>query len=254
MRTKTELFFRSLVFFGLSGLLASCNLYTGFGTAGSDEAKIEQALSCLHDNNYDCAIENYGKLSDATEKNRRLCQVNLARAGLTLSVLINKLGSGTGSASALGDLATAILPWTQVKQTAIEAAAAPCDAYYAASTTSKINQVLEVLSGVMDCAVRLAKADQFVAKSDADTACTTAGNNDGKVTAADVADNGNGMITATGMCTADAKACKDRISATKGAAQGGDGDLDALINQLTTLTGVSTGDAIRNILRTKVAP
>ncbi len=240
-----------MVFFTLG--LASCNLYSKFGSTGSDEGKIEEALKCLHDGNYPCAIENYTALSDATEKARRLCQVNLARAGLTLNVLINELGSGTDSATALGDLGTAIMPWTQEKQTAVEAAASPCDTYYNTDTSSQYGKVLSTLSGLMDCAVRLAKADQFQASSDGDTTCTTPGNADGQVTASDVSDQTNGTITTGGMCTSDATACKNRIVTTSGTS-GGDANLDALIGQLTSLTGASTGDAIRNILRTKVAP
>lgn len=253
MNQKIDLLFRSLLMVFLTLGLASCNLYSKFGSSGSDEGKIEEALKCLHDGDYACAIANYSALADATEKARRLCQVNLARAGLTLPVLINELGSGTDSATALGDLATAILPWTQEKQTAIEDAASPCDTYYAADTASQYGKVLSTLSGLMDCAVRLAKTDQFVAKSDGDTECTTAGNGDSKITAADVSDQSNGTITTGGMCTSDATVCKNRISATSGSS-GGDQNLDALISQLTGLTGVSTGDAIRNILRTKVAP
>ncbi len=255
MNQKKQIVFRALTAITLVLALASCNIYSKFGSTGSDEGKTEEALKFLQQNppDYDGAIEQYSALSDTNEKNRHLCQVNLARAGLTLPVLINDLGSGGGDATAIGDLATAILPWTQEKQTAVEAAAAPCDAYIAAAPTLQFAKILQTLSGLMDCAVRLARTDQFVARSNGDTTCTTAGNNDGAVTRADVSDQTNGTITTSGMCTADAVACKNRIVSTGGVTSG-DTDVDGLAGQLTTLTGFATGDAIRNFLRTKVAP
>jgi hypothetical protein len=253
MNQKIELAFRSFAtVFALVGL-ASCNLYSGLSSVGTDQGRVEEALKCLHDGDYECAIAQYTALENTDERNRRLCQVQLARAGLTLPVLINQLGSGTEESSSLGDLAQAILPWTQEKQTAVEAAAVPCDAYFAAAPTSELAQVLSTLSGAMDCAVRLAKTDTLVASSDTDTVCTTPGNKSGTITADDVSDNADGSITAVGMCTTDATACKTRIAATSGAG-GGDENLDSLVGQLTGLTGASTGTAIRSILRTKVAP
>lgn len=254
MNKNIALALRSLVMACLLVGLASCNIYSKLGSLGSDEAKIEEAMKCLHEGDFDGAIVQYTALEDTTERARRLCQVQLARAGLTLSVMINQLGSGTSSASILGDLATAILPWTQEKLTAVVAAVTPCGDYLKANATSQYAKVLVSLSGVMDCAVRLAKTDTLVASSDGDTACTTAGNGDGKIDASDVSTSTNGTITTgTGMCTADATACKDRLLATAGG-KGGDANIDEIVAQLTTFTGVTAGDALRKILRSKVAP
>jgi hypothetical protein len=252
-------FARSLALASLSAVLVSCNLYTPFGSTRTDEGKVEQALKCLHESpaDYACAIENYSAISDATEKNRRLCQVNLARAGLTLSVMINTLGSGTGDASVLGEVANAIIPWTQEKDTAVEALTEPCDAYAAATAASEatdddqFGSALRGLSAVMACAVRMAKTDQFVGSSDSDTECTTAGNGDKVVTSEDISDNADGTISAKGMCSADAIKCRDRL-ATVGSG-GGDQNISDLLAQFSSLTGVSAADAVRNLLRTKTA-
>lgn len=253
MNPKIDRLFRTLAMVFFTAALASCNLYSKFGSTGGDDGKIEEALKCLHDGDYACAIEQYNAIVDTTEKAKRLCQVQLARAGLTLNVLITQLGS---SSTSLGELAEAIMPWTQEKQTAIEAAATPCDDFNTAaaasgvSETAKYGELLRSMSGVMNCAVRVAKTDQFVASSDADTTCTTAGNGDGQITPEDISDNTNGTITAKGMCTADAKSCAERLNAV--GTDSSDGELDGVLGQLAAAAGFTAGDAIRNELRTKV--
>lgn len=251
MKAKIDLGFRSLVLLSALAILASCNLYSKFGSTGSDEAKIEEALHCLHDGNYACAIENYTALADTTERAKRLCQVNLARAGLTLSVLINTLGSNTGNSDVLGKVANAVIPWTQEKQTAVEAAATPCDTYFAVDTAAQYGKVLLGLSAIMNCAVGMAKSDQFVATSSADTACTTAGNGDGVVTPADISDQTDGTITTKGMCSADVTACRDRL-VTVSSATGGDANIDQVVGGVGANSGL-TSDGMRGVLRTKTA-
>jgi hypothetical protein len=258
MKSKIDFGFRALLSLFVAALITSCNLYSKFGSVGSDETKIEEALKCLHDGDYDCAIANYSALSDATQKARRLCQVQLARAGLTLSVLINTLGKNSASADVLGSVANAVIPWTQEKETAIAALevktgsaySGPCDTFYQADTTSQYAQTLFTLSGIMSCAVRMAKADQLVGNSDSDVACATAGNLSSKVTAEDISDNADGSIAAKGMCSADAVLCKDRfLEVSK--ATGGDAEISQALNQLSSLTGASDAQAIRALLRSK---
>lgn len=235
MKKNLDLVFLSVA---LAVILVSCNLYSPLTSTGSDEARIEEALKCLHDGDYQCAIENYSALSDPKEKARRLCQTNLARAGLTLSLLIQTLGDSqsTSDPALLGVIANKLIPWDATKQTAAEEAKKNCTQYKTeavAGTTEEqeFGDVLNTLGAFIDCTTRMAKVDQLVSADNTDD-CTTPGNKDGKVTANEItADTVAGSISAgqPGMCKADVEACLADFSAVNSS---GDAELKNALDQL----------------------
>lgn len=111
-------------------LVLSCNLWRPFTSAHSDEDYIEEAQRCLHNNDFACAAENYGKLSDAELRLEKLCSVNLAGAGFTISNLVNTIS--TDSDHVLGNLAEATLPWSDAKKAFADAAKDNCGQYQTA--------------------------------------------------------------------------------------------------------------------------
>lgn len=234
-------------------LLGSCNVYRGFASPASDAEYIEEAQKCLVDRDYDCAITNYGRVSNATVKAEKLCIVNLAKAGLGISSLISiATNSGTGN-DLLKDFAQALLPYTTTKEAAAEEAISKCTAMAASDTA----QMLQALSYLVDCSVRIAKTDTLVATvNNGGATCnsTATGNSDGQITADDICVDGTGGITPTnpGMCEKDVLACATDVdnanNLSGGLGTAGLGGLASNIGTLATLVGQS-GDAGRAIVR-----
>lgn len=185
-------------------VLAGCNIYQPFKSSKTANDYIEEAQKCLHDGDYDCAITNYNQLPAGVDKQEKLCTVYISKAGMSLSDLVSVVNQN--SVRMMGALAQSIVPWTEAKGTAIAAGITACgDSALVATETGKL---LKALALYTDCAVRMAKTDEFVATSNSDTACDTAGNRNGLVREGDIADNSDGTISATGMCAADVTACR----------------------------------------------
>lgn len=217
-------------------LYLSCNIYTPLSSPGTDEEYLEEARACLHSGDYACAVENYGKLSDGPVKNEKLCIVNIARAGLGLSTLVETLTNEESQEAFLGQMANRLLPFTEEKQTAAEAAVTNC----ALLSSDDTGNLLKTLSYMVDCGNRLAKTDTLVAISDGGTTTcnsTTAGNGDGEITSVDIGGNAlTGALSAgePGMCAADVQTCLNDLQAANGLGFGGGigGNLDALPPEL----------------------
>lgn len=193
-----SLFIRMVTFIVGFLTLTSCNIYRAFDTANSEEANLEEALRCYHDKDYNCAVAAYEKLPNGDTKTEKLCTAYLSQAGLTLDLLLGKVNKS--GATMLGELGTALIPWTETRGTAASKAAKNCDEYADAkanSTTTLLSSVAQLI----DCATRLARADQF---GDGGTSCTTPRTqaSDSKVTDSDV----------DFMCDEDAKGCATSIS------------------------------------------
>lgn len=236
--------------------LTSCNIYRGFASPGSTEEYIEEAQKCLADQDYACAVSNYEMLPAGAQKNEKLCVVNIARAGLGLTALIDIITSSSTGARILGDLATQLLPYTAVK----EAAAAAAIPYCLAMTASDTATMLKSLAYMVDCSIRIAKTDTLVSATNGGiVTCdsTIAGNGSGTITSADIGGDGAGSITTgtPGMCQADVHACSSDItnaSALTGAlASGG---LSAIANNITLISGFSNAvdDVVRLNLKTSI--
>lgn len=205
------------IFLLLLPLLVSCNIYSPFAPSSSTEDLVEEGRKCEHDGDFGCAIDAYSKIPDPLTKHEKLCQGYLAQGGVTLSVLINTLTQGTSKI--LGDVATALMPWSSDKGTALLNAKNACIEFANLATTTigrKQSALLKSLSLIADCSIRISKTDEFVATSNSDESCTTPGTRDGRITQSDVAENSTGVITTVGMCASDVTACDQNIAAIDG--------------------------------------
>lgn len=216
--------------------VSACNVFEGFASPSNDEEYIQEAHKCMREGNYVCALENFGRISNTDLKNEKICLAQITRAGLGLDELVNTISSNTGQ-SMLGRLATAVLPWTQEKETASSAAITECNKLSTISDQSK-QSLLRTLAYFADCAVRISKTDSLVSAVDGvTTECnsTSAGNGDGDIGSADIAKvDASAALDATnlGMCEFDVRTCVNDMSAA-----------EALSGQL----GSGLGDVIGNI-------
>lgn len=197
--------------------MVSCNLYAPFTANTSQEDHLEEAQKCLHEGNFSCAIDNYQLLTDTNLKNEKLCTVSMARAGFTLSSLINTVTQKNDSV--LGNLARNISPWNLEKKSASDDAKAYCKSYKDGVVTGtesekNLGVLLKTLSVLLHCANRISKADLYQGTSDADEECSASGNADGQIDTSDISTSNDGTIGAgqKGMCTTDVIACRDDIS------------------------------------------
>lgn len=233
--------------------LLSCNIYAPLTTNSSDEDRLEEAQKCLHDADLACAVRNYELLSDARQKNERLCMTYLSQAGFTLPALINIVNAG--GSTMLGKLAGALIPFSQTKLDAAVSAKTSCQDYFANPISTDLSVLLKTMAYLNDCAIRIARADAFVAIDETDTTCsTTAGNGDGVSTKADVGSSGGALSAGTpGMCKPDVDLCLADITAISSSQLTGSGfgDLkgayDSLPSELKNSSAATA--AVRNALR-----
>ena len=253
--------FRKSVWFLIFPLLVSCNIYRPFTKNSTPEDFLEEALKCLHNGDFACAISNYNQLPAGELKSQKLCTAFLSKAGFTLNALLNIVGQSSNN-QMMGNLANSMIPWNSTKQGDAALAKTNCEAFATstASSTDKptrdLGTLFKTMSHFVECALFMAKTDQFVANSTADTTCTTPGNNSGTVTAGDISDNADGSITSVGMCSADANACNDDISTlnTTELSNAGLGDIKGAFDQFgSTITTANQGAQVsRGALRTLV--
>lgn len=222
-------------------LVLSCNVYKSFAAPSSVVEYIEEAQRCLADGNYDCAITNYNLLPTGTQKTEKLCIVNIARAGLGISTLIDIVTNGASSTEMLGNLAEQLLPYSTVKEAAAEAAITNCILLGTDDTAT----LLKTLAYTVDCSVRISKTDTLVATVDAGNATcnsTTPGNASGTITAADITKNGSGTLSGAqpGMCQKDVNACVTDIN-NASALNGGlsTAGFSGIVSNLTSIAGLS---------------
>lgn len=243
----------------LMPLIFACNIYSPFTSVSSDQDRIEEAMKCLHSGDYDCAIEEYKGITDETLKNQKLCMAYMAKAGFGLNALINTFSED--QSHLLGNLANSLIPWSEARRDAADNGKIACAAYEAATKTG-FGGLLKALSNYVDCSVRVAKTDLYVATSSSDLACNTPGNADGKVTKADISESSDGSIGAgyDGMCPADVSACgTDMIAAS--AAMGGSSEFkdigkassDLPADLKNAAVDEATQKTVRNAIRGEIA-
>lgn len=245
-----------LTFLTIGGLILSCgtNIFRPFTGEKSTEDILEEAQKCLHDNDYSCAISKYQTLPAGTLKNQKLCIVRLAQGGLTIKTLVNIVGKNENTV--LGQLADTLVPWSAEKQAALDAAKTDCVAY-ADAGGGDFGTLVKTLALMTHCASLLAKTDLLVGNSEADAACTTAGNNSGNVRQNDISDS-SGNIGTAGMCSLDVGTCRDDIvaipvSALEAAGLSGiKNAYDQVPSALKDSSAVIT--SVRSSLRTTVLP
>lgn len=224
-------------------VLLRCNVYAPLRSASSDADYLEEATKCLHDNDAACAAEQYEKLSNADLKNEKLCTLYVSEAGLGLSAIPAIKEAG---AKMLSAIAGKLLPWSQVKSDASDKAVTYCTNLAASPSAGDLSTLLKFISILTHCSTRIAKTDQFVASSNSDTACTTAGNGDGKITQSDIGDGALGTITSKGMCSADVRTCiTDLASMSTGDLEkAGYTDLKDALNKIPAALKQQGADAI----------
>lgn len=204
---KTEK--KALLFVVSLFLIASCNLYSPFNSTSTPNDFLEEALKCLHNGDFACAITNYEQLPDGDLKNQKLCTAYMAKAGLTLNTMLNVVTEQ--STGMLGSLANAVIPWTAQKTTDAETARSYCNTFGASATSGENGVYLSSLGLMLDCAVRMAKTDQFVGASEADTSCSTvATKTGGRISQGDIEGSGTQV-----MCTADVTQCRNDFVAVQ---------------------------------------
>jgi hypothetical protein len=213
--TKIYLFslVRSLIALLCIPFCISCNVFAPFNTENSTEDIIEVAQQCEAQGDYNCAVYNYLKLPDSDLKNTKLCLGYMASAGLTLNSIVNTLVNQSNSAYVIGIFAQSLMPWNAARSTNASTAVNYCNAIAGPNATTT-GILLQTVSLLVDCAVRMGKTDQFLATSDLLTdSCSTAGPNTGILTALDIAVASTGLATPSqpGMCPNDVQACKTDI-------------------------------------------
>lgn len=233
-------------------ILTSCNIWAPLAANSSDEDHLEEAQSCLHSGDYTCAISNYEALSNADLKKQKLCSAHLARAGFTISALINTVTKQ--SDKVLGDLAKQVAPWDAAKGASADSAFDYCAQYKALSSSGELGVLLRTLSAFLLCANRISKADLIQSVDDSSDACATAGAGNG-VTAADVAASSDGTISSSspGMCKKDVEACRDAISTLSSGELSGSslGDIGSALDSVPAEIKNSSAAAavVRNALK-----
>lgn len=210
---------QSILSLTILGILLSCNVYAPLESESSEEALLEAAQKCLHDDDIDCAIEKYSALPPGNTKNQKLCTSHLVKSGLTLKAFINVIGSG--ESNMLAALAQTLAPWDAAKGAAAAAALTHCTDYNN-TAAGDLGVLLLTIGNFVDCATRIAKTDLLVATSNDDTACNTPGNGDELINQADIG-AADGSIATTGMCTADVTICGTNISGVDSTALDGSG-------------------------------
>lgn len=237
--------------------VTSCNIYSPFAQKSSTQDLVEEGQRCMHDGDYACAEEAYTAIPDAEVKNEKLCKMFLTKGGMTLSFLIDTVTNN--SSKMLGELAQGLVPWTQAKSDALDSAKTACANYVSSTTTSaSANQatLLQSVGLLVHCAIRVAKTDVYVATSNSDTACNTAGGGNGTISQSDIGDNADGTITSRGMCAADASMCTTDISSMSASSLSAAG-LSAIADALNAIpaalrTSSSTAIASRGAIRDAV--
>lgn len=178
--------------------IASCNVYQPLHRRSNPSDYLEAATRCQHQKDHDCAIENLSKLPDGELKTRKLCVAYLARIGFTTRAYLSIISSD--GAFLLGNTASRILPWSEAKVQDARLAVETCG-----SLSGKLGALVKSVALVVDCALRIAKADVWVATSTSDQDCKTPGNSNGVIERTDIiADN-------TVMCPSDAIACRNDL-------------------------------------------
>ena len=228
-------------------LVISCNIYQPFTTVSSDQDHIEEALKCLDNNDFACAISNYQALSNATTQAQYLCQVYMTQAGLTLPALINNLtanhsGNNGSSTTVVGDLANALIPWNAGMSTAAANARKACTSYAAAAPDQNFGVMLRDLSFITECAVLMARTGIQQGDSENDTVCSTPGNG-GTITQSSLGNVSDGSISAQhpGMCPTDVITCaNDLLALIEDNGNLGNGGFSSLQSIVTSISGKLT--------------
>lgn len=189
-------------------LSTSCgNVYEPFAGGSSDIDLVEKAQKCLKDNDYACAIAEYSQIQNPELKSQKLCLAYLGQTGFTIPFLLDVVKAG--GSNMLGTLTNRLLPWSQARQDSIISANTQCADYLAITgATSNIAVLLDTLSKITNCAVRIGRVDQVIGVDENDTACTTAGAGNGTIEQADISGS---LGTGPGMCKTDVDACRDSI-------------------------------------------
>lgn len=229
--------------------LTSCNIYGPLDFHSSDEAYLEAALACLHDRDYDCAIENYNQLSNALLKSEKLCSVNLTKAGFTLLMLVNTVQQQNDDM--MGALAQGLVPWTTAKGQAAADALTSCGSYKTnavGTTSANTGLLLHQLSIVARCAMGMARSDLWVTNND--TTCDVAGDQDGIVENTDVASADNGTL-GTGMCKEEIDACASALTQVDSASLNSAG-LGEIANAFSLIPPNITGSAVTAVQRAAI--
>ncbi len=221
-------------------LIVSCNIYSPFTTLNSDEDRKEQALKCLHDDDYDCAIEQYDKMTDVQSKSIRKCMTYISKGGMGLKTFLDVFMSKEDINYALGRLAQTLAKNTssysemETKIDALTEGKTACDEYVAIKGTSDDFAILfKSLSRFGHCAILMAKADFCTCTSDTAAQCTenASGLKDG-LTKGDIYDGLDGKISSDGMCSSDATACSEDLSQVTSLNVGEFGSMKQILDQI----------------------
>jgi hypothetical protein len=205
----------------LATIISSCNVYSPLNSKGSTQAYLEEAQKCLHNSDFACAIENYNALPDSDLKKQKLCMTYLSQGGIKLTSLINILPKN--DATMLGALANT-LPWSATRSTALDSAKTVCATYVATAASGDTGVLLNTISLLGHCAVRMAKTRSYRSIVDGD-ACDTANTTSSSTVESTDLGAADGTVSAAspGMCKVDAEMCVTDIAGISSTALTGSG-------------------------------
>jgi len=230
---------RWLVWVGVLPFVLSCNHFKPFSAPGDDETYREEAKYCLHNSDYTCAVDAYNHLSDPDERDQQLCLVEMAQSGMTLTALVNVVSEKTTGQQLFGALANQLIPYSSDKGAAATDAKTKCAALTTSGPRGKLNELLQVLSLMVDCSLRMARTQQ--------TQCTAirdggqvAGPGHSTVSKTDISPDGTGALISgqPGMCDTDANACGS--------------DIYTAVQQIPSLQNTGFGDIAQNLSQLSV--
>lgn len=202
---------QKLFYFLILFLFSACNVWSPLEAENDSEALIEAAQKCLHDGDYDCAIEKYLALPVGELRDRKLCTGYLVKGGFTLNSFLNVVS--LDSSDMLGALAQSLVPWSEDRGDAAANAYTHCKAFGEYSTSGSLGVLLKTMGAYVDCASRISRTDLWVATSNADTSCSTPGNGDEIITQSDLGPAGGSISSGNpGMCASDVNACVEELS------------------------------------------
>jgi hypothetical protein len=245
MQKNTVSLCRHVAFFLTLPLFVSCNIYGPFQGATSNTDYQELGTKCLNQGDYNCAISNFSMLPDGDTRNENLCEVYIAKTGFTISVLVNVVTQQ--SSQMLGSLAQAFVPWNATQASDAVSGATFCNTFANSPTSGNSGILLKSIGLLVDCAVRIAKTDQFLGSDTNDSVCQTPGNNNGLIQQNDII-SGNGPV----MCSADAVQCAVDISQIS-ASDLGNANLSNLQGAYNNIpTGLKNSSAGADSIRTAI--
>ncbi|MBU6375972.1 MAG: hypothetical protein KGQ59_08260 [Bdellovibrionales bacterium] len=145
--SKKKLFLVLAISMATLATLSGCNAFSLIDNPGGDEQYLSAARACFDQGDFDCARENYAKLSGNYAETRAAEEafLLLTENGASMGVFMETFGKG-GDGSALNDLAEALAPGSEAKRLAFQQAYNKFSAAQYASGSAQVQLVRYITS------------------------------------------------------------------------------------------------------------